>query len=75
VGGWTLVQQNRWNDEENTCKAWVKEMKARVDKEVDELRRNPEKVSKKIVGAIQRMGVKPDRAVVDHELWRRWRPR
>jgi hypothetical protein len=40
-------------------------MKARVDKEMGELRHNPEAVSKKIVNAIGRMGVKPDRAVVD----------
>jgi hypothetical protein len=32
--------------------------------EVDELRRNPEAVSKKTVAAIQEMGVRPDRGLV-----------
>jgi predicted transcriptional regulator len=40
-------------------------MHKRVEREEEEIRRNPEKVSKKIVGAIQNMGVKPDRDVVD----------
>jgi hypothetical protein len=60
-----LGQQNRWSDEEKIRKAWAKEMKARVDKEVNELRRSPEVVSKKIADAIGRMGVRPDRGVVD----------
>jgi hypothetical protein len=64
AGGWALEQQNRWNDEEKTRNAWAKEMKARVDKELDELGRNPETVSKKIVDAIGQMGMKPARAVV-----------
>jgi hypothetical protein len=68
AGGWALEQQNRWNDEEKTRKAWAKEMKARVDKEMGELRHNPEAVSKKIVNAIGRMGVK----TLIAPLWTRW---
>jgi hypothetical protein len=45
-------------------------MQKRVEREEEEIRRNPEKgVSKKIVGAIQNMGMKPDRDVVD-KFWR-----
>jgi hypothetical protein len=40
-------------------------MQKRVEREEEEIRRNPEKVSKKIVGAIQSMGVRPDRDLVD----------
>ena len=40
-------------------------MQKRVERAEEELKRNPEKVSKKIVGAIQSMGVKPDRGQVD----------
>jgi hypothetical protein len=40
-------------------------MQIRVDEEVEEIRRNPRAVSKKIVGAIQKMGVSPNRDVVD----------
>jgi hypothetical protein len=40
-------------------------MQKRVEREEEEIRRNPEKVSKGIVGAIQSMGVKPDRDLVD----------
>ena len=40
-------------------------MQKRVEREEEEIRRNPEKVSKKIVGAIQNMGMQPDRDVVD----------
>ena len=40
-------------------------MQISVDEEVEEIRRNPRAVSKKIVGAIQKMGVSPNRDVVD----------
>jgi hypothetical protein len=40
-------------------------MQKRVEREEEEMKRNPGKVSKKIVGAIQSMGVKPDRDHVD----------
>jgi hypothetical protein len=36
-----------------------------VERELEEIRRDPGLVSKKIVGAIQRMGVSPNRDVVD----------
>jgi hypothetical protein len=44
-------------------------MHKRVERELEEIKRNPRVVSKKIEGAIQRMGVSPDRDVVD-KSWR-----
>ena len=41
------------------------EVHKRVERELEEIRRDPGLVSKKIVGAIQRMGVPPNRDVVD----------
>jgi hypothetical protein len=41
-------------------------MQKRVEREEVEMKRNPGKVPKKIVGAIQSMGVKPDRDHVDN---------
>jgi hypothetical protein len=64
-GGWTREQQQQCDNEEQVRKAWAAEMKKRVEVEEEEIRRNLEKASKKIVGAIQNMGVKPDRDVVD----------
>jgi hypothetical protein len=58
-------QQQQWDDEERVRKARAAEMQKRVEMEEEEIRRNPERASKKIVGAIQNMGVKPDRDVVD----------
>jgi hypothetical protein len=52
TGGWTRKQQKQWEDEEQTRKARATEMQSRVDKEIKEIRRNPETVSKKVVGAI-----------------------
>jgi hypothetical protein len=63
-GGWTREQQQQWDDEERVRKARAAEIQKRVEREEEEIRRNPEKVSKKIVGAIQNMGMKPDRDVV-----------
>jgi hypothetical protein len=40
-------------------------MHKRVERELEEIKRNPRVVSKKIEGVIQRMGVPPDRDVVD----------
>jgi hypothetical protein len=40
-------------------------MHKRVEKEEEELKLNPERVSKKIVGPIQSTGVRPDRDHVD----------
>jgi hypothetical protein len=40
-------------------------MQKRVEREEEEIRRNPKRVSKKIVGEIQSTGVKPDRDHVD----------
>ena len=65
AGGWTPDQQERWDAEEQVRKTRAAEMHKRVEREEEELKRNPEKVSKKIVGAIQSMGVKPDRDHVD----------
>jgi hypothetical protein len=36
-----------------------------VERELEEIKRNPRAVSKKIAGAIQQMGVPPNRNVVD----------
>jgi hypothetical protein len=36
-----------------------------VERELEEIKRNPRAVSKKIAGAIQQMGVPPNRDVVD----------
>jgi hypothetical protein len=40
-------------------------MHKRVERELEEIKRNPRVVSKKIEKQIQRMGVSPDRDVVD----------
>ena len=40
-------------------------MQIRVDNELEEIRRNPRVVPKKIVGAIKKIGVSPNRDVVD----------
>jgi hypothetical protein len=65
VGGWTREQQQQWDDEERARKARDAEMQIRVDNELEEIRRNPRVVPKKIVGAIKKMGVSPNRDVVD----------
>jgi hypothetical protein len=65
VGGWTSDQQEQWDAEEQARNTRAAAMQKRVERAEEELRRNPEKVSKKIVGAIQSMGVKPDRDYVD----------
>jgi len=65
AGGWTPDQQEQWDAEEQARKTQTAAMQKRVERAEEELRRNPEKVSKKIVGAIQSMGVKPDRDHVD----------
>jgi len=65
VGGWTSDQQEQWDAEEQARNTRAAAMQKRVERAEEELRRNPEKVSKKIVGAIQSMGVKPDRDHVD----------
>jgi len=64
-GGWTREQKQQRDDEERVRKARAADMQKRVEMEEEEIRRNPEKVSKKIVGAIQNMGMQPDRDVVD----------
>jgi hypothetical protein len=55
----------QWDDEERVRKARAEEVQKRVEREEEEIRRNPEKVSKRAVGAIQNMGMTPDRDVVD----------
>jgi hypothetical protein len=65
-GGWTQEQQEQWDAEEQVRKTRAAEMQKRVEREEEEMKRNPEKVSKKTVGAIQSMGVKPDRDHVDN---------
>jgi hypothetical protein len=65
-GGWTREQKQQRDDEERVRKARAADMQKRVEMEEEEIRRNPEKVSKKIVGAIQNMGMKPDRDVVEN---------
>ena len=65
AGGWTPDQQEQWDAEEQARNTRAAAMQKRVERAEEELKRNPEKVSKKIVGAIQSMGVKPDRDHVD----------
>jgi hypothetical protein len=65
AGGWTPDQQEQWDAEEQARKTQTAAMQKRVERAEEELRRNPERVSKKILGAIQSMGVKPDRDYVD----------
>jgi hypothetical protein len=65
VGGWTPDQQGQWDTEEQARNTRAAAMQKRVERAEEELKRNPEKVSKKIVGAIQSMGVKPDRDHMD----------
>jgi hypothetical protein len=65
AGGWTPDQQEQWDAEEQARKTQAAAMQKRVERAEEELRRNPERVSKKILGAIQSMGVKPDRDYVD----------
>jgi hypothetical protein len=69
-GHWTREQQQQWGNEERVRRARAAEMQKRVEMEEEEIRRNPEKVSKKIVGAIQNMGMKRIAT-----WWTNWRPR
>jgi hypothetical protein len=65
AGGWTREQQKQWEKEETERKARDVRMHKRVERELEEIKRNPRAVSKKIERAIQRMGVSPGRDVVD----------
>ena len=65
AGGWTRKQKQQWDEEERARKAWDVEMHKRGKRELEEIKRDPRVESKKIVGAIQRMGVPPNRDVVD----------
>jgi hypothetical protein len=57
--------EKKWDKEEIERKARDGRMHKRVEMELEEIKRNPRVVSKKFEGAIQRMGVSPDRDVVD----------
>jgi hypothetical protein len=69
--GWTRKQQQQWEEEdhweedEQERKERTGGMHKRVERELEEIKRNPRVVSKKIENQIQRMGVSPDRDVVD----------
>jgi hypothetical protein len=71
AGGWTRKQHQQWEEEdhweedEKERKARDGRMHKRVERELEEIKRNPRVVSKKIEMQIQRMGVSPDRDVVD----------
>jgi hypothetical protein len=56
AGGWTPEQQERWDAEEQARKTRAAEVHKRVEREEEELKRNPEKVSKKIVGQFRAQG-------------------
>jgi hypothetical protein len=56
-GGWTQEQHEQWDAEEQVRKTRAAEMQKRLEREEVEMKRNPGKVSKKIVGAIQSMWV------------------
>jgi hypothetical protein len=57
--------RKKWDEEGTERKARDVRMHKRVERELEEIKRNPRVVSKKIEGAIQRMGVPPDRDVVE----------
>jgi hypothetical protein len=65
AGGWTRKQKQQWDEEERARRAWDVEMHKRVERELEEIKRDPRAVSKKTVGVTQRMGVLPNRDVVD----------
>jgi len=70
-GGWTREQKHQWEEEdhweedEQARQERTGRMHKRVERELEEIKRNPRVVSKKIENQIQRMGVSPDRDVVD----------
>jgi hypothetical protein len=70
-GGWTRKQQQQWEEDdhweedEQERKGRTGRMHKRVERELEEIKRNPRVVSQKIEKQMQRMGVSPDRDVVD----------
>jgi hypothetical protein len=64
VGGWTLDQTKRWEEEQEASEAAAAAMEERVNKAVTGFQKDPEALSKK-TGAIKKMGVKPDHKLVE----------
>ena len=61
AGGWTAAQTKAWEKEQQESKAAPEDMDERVQKAVQEYRRDPAAVSKKTEEAIKSMGVRPDK--------------
>jgi hypothetical protein len=64
-GGWTREQERQWEEEEQARQERTGRMHKRVERELEEIKRNPQAVSRKTERQIQRMGVAPNRDVVD----------
>jgi hypothetical protein len=65
LGGWTKEQERQWAEEEKARKERTGKMHERVERELEEIKRNPQAVSRKTERQIQRMGVAPNRELVD----------
>jgi hypothetical protein len=64
AGGWTEVQTKAWEKEQQASKETSEDMDERVQKAVQEFRRDPAAVSKKTEEAIKSMGVRPNKRLV-----------
>jgi hypothetical protein len=64
VGEWTDAETKAWEKEQQTSKEALADMDERVHKAVQEFRRDPTAVSKKMEEATRSMGVRPDKKLV-----------
>ena len=65
LGGWTKEQERQWAEEEKARKERTGKLHERVERELEELKRNPRTVSRKTERQIQQMGVAPVPHLVD----------